>query len=259
MGSRKVPFLENPLYRKRRFYAGTAQRNSSGCRRAGKCALRYAYFITCTGVEKDSVTGAITAVHCTYDPATRGGSAPDGRSPKSTMHWVSASRAITAEVRLYDYLFTKENPDDVPEGMDFKSLINPKSACCGEECPHGTEPCKREGRRQISVRTGGIFLRRQRGLQTRQIRYSTEPYCSGTPGRRYRRSSLVKMRLTAKNAKKKRQSNLHWNYELTFFGIGSNFYPEIRELWGCSSVGRASGWQSGGRRFDPVQLHHKNL
>ncbi len=66
-------------------------------------------------------------LHCTYDPATRGGDAPDGRKVKSTLHWVSAEHAIEAEVRLYDHLFTKENPDDVAEGEDFKSNLNPNS------------------------------------------------------------------------------------------------------------------------------------
>jgi glutaminyl-tRNA synthetase len=89
--------------------------------------LRYGYFITCTGVVKDPETGEIVEVHCTYDPATRGGNAPDGRRVKSTIHWVSAAHAIDAEVRLYDNLFTSENPDDVPEGRDFTANLNPKS------------------------------------------------------------------------------------------------------------------------------------
>jgi glutaminyl-tRNA synthetase len=89
--------------------------------------LRYGYFITCTGVVKDPKTGEIIEVHCTYDPATRGGNAPDGRRVKSTIHWVSAEHAIDAEVRLYDNLFTRENPDDVPEGRDFTANLNPKS------------------------------------------------------------------------------------------------------------------------------------
>ncbi|HEV8038515.1 MAG TPA: glutamine--tRNA ligase/YqeY domain fusion protein [Bryobacteraceae bacterium] len=89
--------------------------------------LRYGYFITCTGVVKDPVTGEIVEVHCTYDPATRGGNAPDGRRVKSTIHWVSAAHAMDAEVRLYDNLFTSENPDDVPEGQDFTANLNPKS------------------------------------------------------------------------------------------------------------------------------------
>jgi glutaminyl-tRNA synthetase len=77
-------------------------------------------------VVKDE-NGEIIELHCTYDPATRGGDAPDGRRVKSTLHWVSAEHAIEAEVRLYDHLFTKENPDDVPEGEDFKSNLNPNS------------------------------------------------------------------------------------------------------------------------------------
>ena len=89
--------------------------------------LRYGYFITATGVVKDPATSEIVEVHCTYDPATRGGNAPDGRRVKSTIHWVSAAHAIDAEVRLYDNLFTTENPDDVPEGQDFTANLNPKS------------------------------------------------------------------------------------------------------------------------------------
>jgi len=71
--------------------------------------------------------GEVVEVHCTYDPATRGGNAPDGRKVKSTIHWVSAEHAIDAEVRLYDKLFTKEDPGDVEEGYDFKSNLNPNS------------------------------------------------------------------------------------------------------------------------------------
>lgn len=88
--------------------------------------LRYAYLVTCTGVVKDSA-GNVVEVHCEYDPATKGGDAPDGRKVKSTMHWLSAPHAEDAEVRLYDTLFTKENPDDVPEGADFTINLNPKS------------------------------------------------------------------------------------------------------------------------------------
>ena len=88
--------------------------------------LRYAYFITCTGLEKDGATGEVTLLHCTYDPATRGGSAPDGRSPKATIHWVAAADAVDAEVRLYDRLFVKENPDDAPDG-DFRQNLNTQS------------------------------------------------------------------------------------------------------------------------------------
>ncbi|HEY5119543.1 MAG TPA: glutamine--tRNA ligase, partial [Anaerolineales bacterium] len=86
--------------------------------------LRYAYFVKCTGVVKDPATGEITEVHCTYDPATRGGDAADGRKVKSTIHWVSARRAVKAEVRLYEQLFTAEQPD---EGEGIDQVINSNS------------------------------------------------------------------------------------------------------------------------------------
>jgi glutaminyl-tRNA synthetase len=89
--------------------------------------LRYAYFVKCVGVVKDPKTGAVTEVRCTYDPATRGGDSPDGRKVKSTLHWVSAEHALEAEARLYNPLFTQANPDDVPEGADWKANINPNS------------------------------------------------------------------------------------------------------------------------------------
>jgi glutaminyl-tRNA synthetase len=88
--------------------------------------LRYGYLITCTNVVKDS-EGNIVELHCSYDPATRGGNTPDGRKVKSTIHWVSALHAVGAEVRLYDTLFTKENPNEVEEGQDFTANLNPSS------------------------------------------------------------------------------------------------------------------------------------
>jgi glutaminyl-tRNA synthetase len=124
-GTRKVPFskvlyieqedfMENPP---KKFYRLAPER---------EVRLRYAYFITCTDVVKDE-TGQVVELHCTYDPATQGGDSPDGRKVKATLHWVSADHSLPAEVRLYDHLFTKENPDDVPEGQDFKSNLNPNS------------------------------------------------------------------------------------------------------------------------------------
>jgi glutaminyl-tRNA synthetase len=88
--------------------------------------LRYAYFITCNDVIKDE-NGNIIELHCTYDPATKGGSAPDGRKVKATLHWVSARHAMNAEVRLYDRLITVEDTNDLPEGKTFLDFINPKS------------------------------------------------------------------------------------------------------------------------------------
>ncbi len=96
--------------------------------------LRYGYFITCTGVVKNE-KGEVVEVHCTYDPETRGGnSPPDGRKVKSTIHWVSAAHAINATVRLYETLFTKEDPDDVPEGREFTDNLNPQSITTLTSC-----------------------------------------------------------------------------------------------------------------------------
>ena len=89
--------------------------------------LRYAYFIKCVDVVKDEKTGEVIKLHCTYDPATRGGDAPDGRKVKATLHWVSAKHALPVEVRLYDRLFTKANPQEAQEGEDFISNLNPDS------------------------------------------------------------------------------------------------------------------------------------
>ena len=88
--------------------------------------LRYGYFITCKSVVKND-KGEVIEVHCTYDPASHGGNSPDGRKVKSTIHWVSAAHAVDAEVRIYENLFTKENPGDVEEGQDFTANLNPKS------------------------------------------------------------------------------------------------------------------------------------
>jgi glutaminyl-tRNA synthetase len=88
--------------------------------------LRYAYFVKCTDLVKDAA-GNVTEVHCTYDPATKGGDSPDKRKVKATIHWVSAKDAVDAEVRLYDHLFKSPDPEDVPEGQDWKANLNANS------------------------------------------------------------------------------------------------------------------------------------
>jgi glutaminyl-tRNA synthetase len=88
--------------------------------------LRYGYFVKCTSVVKNE-QDEIVEVHCTYDPATRGGNAPDGRKVKATIHWVSAAHAVDAEVRIYESLFLKENPGEVEEGKDVLDNLNPNS------------------------------------------------------------------------------------------------------------------------------------
>src|SRR5205085_378109 len=89
--------------------------------------LRWGYYVKCVDFKKDPQTGQVVELHCTYDPATKGGWAPDGRKVQGTIHWVSAAHAIPIEVRLYDYLFSKPDPDDVPDGQDWKANLNPKS------------------------------------------------------------------------------------------------------------------------------------
>ncbi|RLC61108.1 MAG: glutamine--tRNA ligase, partial [Chloroflexota bacterium] len=96
--------------------------------------LKHAYLVTCVQVVKDEQTGEVVELHCTYDPETRGGAAPDGRKVRGTLHWVSAAHALEAEVRLYNRLFTKADPDDTPEGLDFRANLNPNSLEVLTEC-----------------------------------------------------------------------------------------------------------------------------
>lgn len=124
-GTRRVPF-SRVLYIERDDFRENPPKQFYRLSPGREVRLRYGYFITCTNVVKDS-GGEVVEVHCTYDPATRGGNAPDGRKVKSTIHWVSAAHAIPAEVRLYDNLFLKENPNDVEEGKDWTDNLNPNS------------------------------------------------------------------------------------------------------------------------------------
>jgi glutaminyl-tRNA synthetase len=126
MGSRKAPF-SRVLYIERDDFLEDPPKKFFRLAPGREVRLRYAYFITCVGVVKDDSTGEIVELHCTYDPTTRGGSPPDGRKVQATLHWVSADHALEAEVRLYDQLFTKEDPDDAAEGSDFKANLNPES------------------------------------------------------------------------------------------------------------------------------------
>jgi glutaminyl-tRNA synthetase len=95
--------------------------------------LRYAYFVTCTEVIKDA-DGNIIEVRCTHDPETRGGDSPDGRKVKGTIHWVSAAHALPAEVRLYDHLFSKPDPDEADEGKTWLDNLNPDSLQVLTDC-----------------------------------------------------------------------------------------------------------------------------
>jgi glutaminyl-tRNA synthetase len=125
-GSRKVPFGRT-LYIEQDDFRENPPKDFFRLSPGREVRLRYAYFVKCVGVTKDPATGQVTELRCTYDPATRGGNAPDGRKVKATIHWVSANHAVEAEVRLYSHLFTKPDPDDVPEGSDYKANLNPES------------------------------------------------------------------------------------------------------------------------------------
>jgi len=124
-GTRQVPF-SRVLYIEQEDFREDPPKQYFRLSPGREVRLRYGYLVTCTSVVKDS-SGQVTEVHCTYDPATRGGNTPDGRKVKGTIHWVSADHAIDAEVRLYDNLFTKEDPNDVAEGQDFTANLNPNS------------------------------------------------------------------------------------------------------------------------------------
>ncbi len=125
MGTRQVPFSRE-IYIEADDFMEDAPKKFFRLAPGREVRLRYAYFITCTEVVKDAA-GNITELRCTYDPATRGGNAPDGRKVKGTIHWVAAPSAVSAEIRVYDYLFKTEYPDDAPEGKTFLDNINPNS------------------------------------------------------------------------------------------------------------------------------------
>ncbi|MGE0131300.1 MAG: glutamine--tRNA ligase/YqeY domain fusion protein [Blastocatellales bacterium] len=124
-GSRKIPFSK-VLYIEQDDFREDPPKQFYRLAPGREVRLRYGYLITCQSVVKDA-DGNIVELHCTYDPETRGGNTPDGRKVKSTIHWVSAAHAVDAEVRLYDNLFTKEDPNEVEEGQDFTANLNPNS------------------------------------------------------------------------------------------------------------------------------------
>jgi glutaminyl-tRNA synthetase len=132
-------FMENPPKKYFRLFPG------------GEVRLKSAYFIKCVSVVKDDQTGEITEVHCTYDPASKGGNSPDGRKVKGTIHWISAAHALNAEVRLYDQLFAVPSPGE--NGREYKEDLNPNSLEVLTDCK--IEPSLAEA----AVGTGYQFLR----------------------------------------------------------------------------------------------------
>jgi glutaminyl-tRNA synthetase len=125
-GTRRVPF-SRVLYIEQDDFMEDPPKKYYRLAPGREVRLRYGYFITCVSVVKDPQTGAVIELQCTYDPKTRGGGAPDGRKVQGTIHWVSAEQSLPAEVRLYDHLFSTPEPDDVPEGQDYKANLNPNS------------------------------------------------------------------------------------------------------------------------------------
>ena len=147
MGTRKVPF-SRVLYMEQEDFLEDPPKKFFRLAPGREVRLRYAYFIKCVDVVKDEQTGQVVELRCTYDPDTRGGSAPDGRKVKATLHWVSAAHALEAEVRLYDHLFLKADPTDVKDGKDFRDHLNPKSlevlrSCRVEPSLAGAAPLSR--------------------------------------------------------------------------------------------------------------------
>jgi glutaminyl-tRNA synthetase len=124
-GTREVPFSKT-LYIEQDDFREDPPKHFYRLSPGREVRLRYGYLVTCTSVVKDAA-GEVVEVHCTYDPATRGGNTPDGRKVKSTIHWVSAEHAIEAEVRLYENLFLTEDPNDSSQGQDWTANLNPKS------------------------------------------------------------------------------------------------------------------------------------
>ncbi len=125
-GSRLVPFSKT-LYIEKDDFMETPHKQFFRMSPGREVRLRWGYLVTCQSVVKDPATGEVIELRCTYDPLTKGGNAPDGRKVKSTIHWVSAAHAVTAEVRLYDHLFSIANVADIPDGEDWKNYLNPKS------------------------------------------------------------------------------------------------------------------------------------
>jgi glutaminyl-tRNA synthetase len=145
MGTRKIPF-SRVLYIEQEDFREDPPKKFYRLAPGREVRLRYAYFLKCVDVVKDEKTGEVVELRCTYDPATKGGSSPDGRKVKATIHWVSAAHSLEVEVRLYDRLFLKENPEK--GGADFREALNPDSlvtltSCQVEPSLKGAEPGSR--------------------------------------------------------------------------------------------------------------------
>jgi len=132
MGKRQMPFSRE-LWIERADFMEEPMKKFFRLAPGKEVRFKHAYYLTCNDLVKDSF-GEISEIHCTYDPSTRGGWSDDGRKVKGTIHWVSAESAVDVKLNIYDHLFTKENPDDLEEGQDYKDLLNPDSLKVIENC-----------------------------------------------------------------------------------------------------------------------------
>lgn len=162
MGSRKLPFSRE-LYIEREDFMEDPPKKFFRLAPGREVRLRYGYFLKCERAVKDE-RGEITELRCTYDPQTRGGSAPDGRKVKVTMHWVSAAHAMEATVRLYDRLFARENPLDAEGGGRLEGLLQSRLPRGPRGLPGGAEPRRGGAGHAVPVRAAGLLLRGHRGL-----------------------------------------------------------------------------------------------
>jgi len=156
MGTRKVPFGRE-LYIERDDFREDPPKQFHRLSPGREVRLRYAYFVTCTGVEKDA-QGEVTTLHCSYDPASRGGGTPDGRKVKGTIHWVSAAHALEATVRLYDSLFNRPDPQPGTEGESFLDYLNPDSLRVVTGCKLEPALAAVEPGSQVQFERSGYFI-----------------------------------------------------------------------------------------------------
>ena len=175
-GTRKVPFSRE-LWIEREDFMEDPPKKFYRLAPGREVRLRYAYFVTCREVVKDAA-GEVVELRCTYDPATRGGDAPDGRRPKATLHWLSAAHAVPAEARLYEHLFTR--PDPGAEG-DLLADINPESEEVLAGCLVEPSLAAVAGGRDRPVRAAGLLLPRPR-LPPRPPRLQPHPHPQGHLG-----------------------------------------------------------------------------
>ena len=185
-GTRKVPFSRE-LYIERDDFRENPPKKFFRLSPGKEVRLRCAYFITCTEVVKDA-RGEVVELRCTYDPATRGGDSPDGRRVKATLHWVSAAHAIPVEVRLYDRLFSVEDPEQRPEGKTFLDDLNPSSLEVLARLPGGAEP--RVGARPATgSSSSGSAISASIPIRRPERSSSTARCRCATPGRKSRQQA----------------------------------------------------------------------